>query len=223
MNNQRKHLIGIFFSLLIIFAFINVETVNTSYLSSGISSTFKDFKEFYQGLKNFGARVSSIFNLIGFNTFLLFSFVIFLSSGLSAIGVPRGRFSLIVSLFIANSIWILWEKSFSPESYKYMWGIFKSNLFILIPAIIFLILKYLLPLTFNFVKKQALSSDKNQDLKRMDYINFSEEYLINSTNFQKFFFRDLHNSENSETVSLSTETIEFSKKVKDLLMKLEKK
>ena len=191
---------------------------------AGIVSTLSDTKETIEGISRFIDTASGIINIVisiigilGFKALILFFTVLFLSTGFSYIGIPKGKASFFSSLTLANLIWFAWERSFNPDSYSFLISMLQTNLILLIPFISILLLKRVLPFVFRkifsriilffkipFISKRVIDNNK--------IINLSEKYQQVSSHFQLSLLRDiLHNRDDKIILSITTH-----KSIKDL-------
>ncbi len=191
---------------------------------SGISSTLSEIKDFLSGINSFINSMVSLSKLIGFSTFLLFIFIMLLSSGLSAIGIPRGKVSFTLSLLVADSIWIMWSRSFNPGSYDFLARVGRANLIILLPVILFAFSAWIFPPLFKKMKRKIKSSGfrKGKGFSGSETMKLSKEFADYSREFQNSLVNDIIGSESKKDILLSTETLRFSRKLKGFLEELEK-
>src|SRR5208337_2441949 len=101
------------------------------------------------------SNISIISNVIGLETVLLFVAVIVFSTGLSALGVPKGRLAFLVSLCTADCLWILWKASMKAALPDYLPQILKSNLVVLSPFLAVSVLAAVVPLLWGKVKRRV--------------------------------------------------------------------
>lgn len=188
-----------------------------------ITSTLNEIKEFISGINNFINSIVSISKLIGFSTFILFIFILLLSSGFSAIGIPRGRNSFILSLIIADSIWIVWARSFNPKSYDFLTGVGRANLVIILPVLSVAFAAWIFPLLFRKLRgKISLPGfRKRKGYSGSETAKLSEEFADYSRGFQNSLVNDIISSDSKKDIVLSPETVRFSRKLKNLLEQLE--
>ncbi len=197
---------------------------DTMIVFSGISSTLSEIKNFLSGINSFISSMLSITKLIGFSTFVLFFFILLLSSGLSAIGIPRGKTSFLVSLLIADSLWIIWSRSFNPHSYDYLTHVGRTNLTILLPVISLAFAAWIFPLLFGKLKGKIRLPGfrKRKGYSGSETAKLSEEFADYSRGFQNSLVNDIISSHSKKDIVLSSETVNFSRKLKKLLDGLEK-
>jgi hypothetical protein len=186
---------------------------------TGIISTLREIKDFISGINSFISSIVSVTKLIGFTTFVLFLFILLLSSGLSAVGIPRGRTSFIVSLLIADSIWIMWFRSFNPDSYDFLAQLGRANLIILLPVIFFAFAAWIFPLLKGKIKLPGFR--KRRGLSGSETGKLSEEFSHYSRGFQNALVNDIIASHSKKDILLSSETLKYSRKLKGLLDELE--
>ena len=142
----------IFFSFHVAGKFGVSFTAGTNYACAGIttavqdvSKTMRDIRTTTEGVTRFFTSVSRVVSLItscaGWRVFALLFGVILISSVLTFIGIPRGGLSFIVSLALADWIWVLWEKSITPDAPVNYAAVLKANAVLLLPFIAVMLLK----------------------------------------------------------------------------------
>ncbi|MCP4130998.1 MAG: hypothetical protein GY754_08465 [bacterium] len=201
----------------------NISTITAGFGETleGIGETLDDIKNTFTGIKNFFSRIAIVLGEIGLSTFVLFLAVLIFSSGLSAIGLSQGRQSFFVSLLVADLIWIYWKESFNPESLAYFGSIIKSNLMILIPVTVILVLQRGLPALYDTIRRQFKKSKPVLSVK--DGREMVEEFQDETLKFQKSFLKDIFDAGDSKKVSLSMDTLKYKENLQEMLQVLEKK
>jgi hypothetical protein len=194
-----------------------------NHISAGISaglteiqSTFNEIKDFFSGIKSFFEKIASFTSFIGFGTFVLLLVVFIFSSGLSAIGIPRGRTAFFISLALADSLWILWKESFAHQSPAYLLPLFRANAILLIPYMGTLVAKKLFPLFMMrlkklFIRKRKISCDLLLHLTEEIYRAFSD--------FQQQSHRDVLDAKERGILIMSPETIETFDRLQEIITK----
>jgi hypothetical protein len=221
-GNSRFHTGGAL-TVFVLLTFFGGESGNQDILFAGISSTLGEIKDFISGINSFISNIVSISKLIGFSTFLLFLFILLLSSGLSAIGIPRGRTSFIVSLLIADSIWIMWARSINPGSYDFLTRVGRANLIILLPVILAAFAAWIFPLLFRKLrgKIRLPGFRKGKVYSGRETAKLSEEFSLYSRGFQDSLVNDIISSESKKDIFLSSETVKLSRKLRGLLEEID--
>jgi hypothetical protein len=110
-----------------------------------VSKTIKDIRTTTDGVTRFFTAISRVISKVtsftGWRVFALLFGVILISSVLTFIGIPRGGLSFIVSLAIADWIWVLWGKSITPDAPFNYAAVLKANAVLLLPFFAVLLLK----------------------------------------------------------------------------------
>lgn len=110
-----------------------------------MKETFENIREFYAGVSNFIGSIKSalerLSSIIDTRAVVLFFIVMIISSGLAAVGVPRGYASFLTALFIADAFWFLWGKSIGADMLSYVLTIIRINLIVLSPFIAVMLLR----------------------------------------------------------------------------------
>jgi hypothetical protein len=99
----------------------------------GITDTIEQIGLFIAAVKQFFTLLAGIFSVTGLNTLVLFFAVVIISSGLSALGIPRGKSSFVLSLAAADAFWFAWERGLGTEIPAFLPAMIKSNLLLLLP------------------------------------------------------------------------------------------
>lgn len=212
--------------LLIIFIILllcgcSSETVTTiKNIPTNAASAYNDTKDFISGLKLFFEKLSTIASLIGFKTIVLLIAVLFISSGLSAIGVPKGRFSFFLSLAVADAIWILWKSSFG-ESASY-WPIVQSTLILSLPFLLILLIKKAVPKIRPRLKNVfARFTKQDIQIKRGEIRLLLRQFLEKSTELHNNIQENMDND--TASLGLSAITSREISEIKKILDSIEKK
>jgi hypothetical protein len=190
---------------------------------SDISESLQEISDILKGIHSFIASLSSISiisNIIGLETILLFVSVVVLSTGFSALGVPKGKFSFLISLVTADSLWILWKVSIQAGFPGYFLPIIKSNLIVLSPFLIITILGAMFPLLWTRFKRVILSLIRKKltmDKKRL--LALYDEYQTQSGVLTRHVVSEILGTEGAEQITLS---YELQKSVEDLKSTLAK-
>ena len=193
---------------------------------SDLSESLREISDILKGLRSFIESLSSISivsNIIGLETFLLFVSVVVLSIVFSALGVPKGRFSFLLSLVTADSLWILWKASMKAGFPGYLIPIIKSNLVVLSPFLIVTILGAAFPLLWT-KSKRALSSliRTKRTMDRKKLLALYDEYQMQSSALAHAVSEILA-TEGAERATLSRELQRSIEDVKSTLAKFNEK
>lgn len=136
---------------------------NDSIITAGVTDIIKDVHRFMEGWNTFFSRLSAVTSLVGFKTVLLFLAVLVISSGLSAIGIPRGKVSFFSALFITDIVWIAFKDSFNPGTLDYLGPIIRANLTLSIPVLLLYGGRLLIGRFWPRLKSRLKKSDKTAD------------------------------------------------------------
>jgi len=181
-----------------------------------ISDMLKGIQSFFSSLSN----ISIISNVIGLETVLLFVAVIVFSTGLSALGVPKGRLAFLVSLCTADCLWILWKASMKAALPDYLPQILKSNLVVLSPFLAVSVLAAVVPLLWGKVKRRVFPLlRRKHSLDKKALLVVYDEYLAQNALFHRQVSSQLLGSGESERITLSGETIKTIEDLKATLLK----
>ena len=133
--------------------------------SSGFTETTQEARETLKGIHEFLTGVSkfignialvieSISSFIDSRAIAVFLIVLIISSGLTAVGVPRGYPAFITALLITDSLWFLWGKSMGADMLYYTLTIIRVNLIVLSPFIAAAVVRrYLFPVLRRFFQR----------------------------------------------------------------------
>jgi hypothetical protein len=124
---------------------------------SDVTQAFKDISGALEGIRTFLSGIAFISKTIGYETILLFIFVIVFSIGFSSIGVPRGKASFLVSLTAVDALWALWKASVNARFADFFPQMLKSNLIVLSPLILVAILARVFPFLTASLRTAVLS------------------------------------------------------------------
>lgn len=183
------------------------ESLNTC----GVTETLQELAHYVTAIKEFLATIHSFLSVIGLNTLVLLLMILFFSAGLTALGVPRGKISFVLSLGIADMLWILWEKNFNPLTLDFFLQVLKANAIISHPVIAVFIIKTFFPKISKKIKnlKSRISPSSYRD-----YVIQVEQL---TSEFHHFLIRDLLNDNNCH---LSKETRKAGESLKETLKKM---
>lgn len=137
MQNRRitpQNLLITIFSFALITGLSAV--IQDNIIGAGVSDTVKEIHRFIEGWNTFFSRLSAVTSLLGFKTLMLFLAVLIISSGLAAIGIPRGKVSFLAALLLCNLVWIAFKDSFNPGNIAYLGPILRANLTLCMPLIL---------------------------------------------------------------------------------------
>ena len=176
---------------------------------SDISESLQEISDILKGIQSFIASLSSISilsNMIGLETILLFVSVVLLSTGFSALGVPKGKFSFLISLVTADGLWILWKVSMNAGFPGYFIPIIKSNLIVLSPFLIVTILGTMFPLLWTRFKRAIVSLfSRKRTMDRKKLLALFDEYQRQSGVLSSHVLSEILGTEGAEQITLSDE------------------
>ena len=203
---------------------------------AGITSTFqeasntvKELKSAAEGAGRFFSAVSSVISALtsfaGWRAFVLLFGVILISAVLTFIGIPRGGISFLISLAVADWIWVLWAKSFTPDAPVQYAPLIQANAVLLLPLAVVMVIKKILPrigakigagagfiFTLPFLKKR--SAPKRLLLQKLGKYNGA------SARLQQRLLEDIMNSEGDRVV-LSGDTVEHMDEITRVLKEIQ--
>jgi len=169
---------------------------NNIIINAGVTDIIKDVHRFMEGWNTFFTRLSAVTSLVGFKTVLLFLAVLVISSGLSAIGIPRGKFSFFSALFIIDMVWIAFKDSFNPGTLDYLGPIIRANLTLSIPVLLLYGVRLLIARLWPRLKGRIKKSDKTRD-------SSAEEILTRSIDL----YRSLKENPSGSSVTRQSEEL----------------
>ena len=232
-ESKKYNSIGFFISILFILLIINSKTTSTHSNNgiivgaAGFSETLYETKEALQGLTRFinsiSSSVKAITSILGFRAIVLLIFVVFFSTIFSIFGIPKGKTSFFISLITVDLLWFHWERSFNPNTFSYLSNIFKTNLVLIAPVILLLIVKKIAPIIFRrirpLINKVPFITRKTYNKREM--VSVLEKYQESSSEFQKSFTKDIINGDGGRVI-LSNNTNKGIKSLNEILQFLRK-
>jgi len=191
-------------------------------IPANMKETYKSIEEFVDGINSFAGKVKSVTGMIGFKPIMLLIIIFFLSSGLSAIGVPRGIASFFISLAMVNTIWIMWKMSFVDTQIGEYLTIIKTNLILLFPFILIFSIKSGWPFIKKSLQKmKARLTGEELQLKRKEINSLSRLLLEENMKLHNQIQTEIDSDELS--TGLSSDTKKLMNKMRKLLDTLEGK
>ncbi|MEJ5362337.1 MAG: hypothetical protein WBK20_15710 [Spirochaetota bacterium] len=201
-----------FFHAIPLYAIEIIDTYNQ------IKTTFDGLSRFLDNIYSFIAAIS---NILGYRAIALFFAIAFTSAGLSAIGFPKGKTSFFISMIIINILWFTWNTSFEIDYIYTISTMLKTNSIILLPYILFLIIKYykdvikkfmykLFYFIFPFIKKDVIHKQTLQESLKLINTTYTEviEYLM-----KDYFYGD-------DYIKLSNNSIKAIEQLENILKKI---
>ncbi len=188
-----------------------------------ITETLKELTGIIQGINSFLSGVTFISETIGFGTILLFLAVLVFSAGYSAMGVPKGKASFFSSLVTADALWVSWKMSFNAPLSDYLLPMLKSNLIVLCPLIIAVLIARAAPALHG--KARALASAlfrKKNQIGQREAAALCEECQDRSARLNRALLEDiLATNKPGGAVSLSPETKKCVEAFREALGKID--
>lgn len=192
------------------------------------SKTIKDLRNTADGVTRFFSAISSVISAVtsctGWRAFVLLFGVICISAVLTFVGIPRGGVSFLISLAAADWIWVLWEKSFTPNQPMQYGPLLKANAVLLLPFLVVMMLKKIFPsligkigsgmmslLSLSFLKKRAVS--------KKSLIHVFNRYNDAADTLRRHLLHDILHSDEDRIV-LSGNTLESINEVTRALHEL---
>lgn len=149
-----------------------------------IQESIQETKELFTSINKFFSSISSavktVSSLVGGTTLILLFFILIISSGLGAIGIPKGKITFFSALIIADILWLVWGNSTGAGLTGYFLLIAKTNAVILSPFILYLILKKYSPYIQQRLRKMLpFPAGKSLHIKEAQFLTerFSDESL----------------------------------------------
>ena len=185
-----KRLVVIAVSLLI-FA-VSAIHVSAIPLPGGLDEAVNKIGQIGDTIETFMKTVSSIIaffaRLLGFTGFFLFAFTLLTAAGLSAAGVPKGKYAFFSSLLICDALWALWHYSAHTLDSGFVLSAVRSNIVVVSPFIVFYIGRYAWRKICERLKRRKISSSEDD---RESMIATAREFADESARLQSFLLRDI--------------------------------
>jgi len=178
----------------------------------GFTDTLRDVKDAISGFSHFIQQVTHIVetvsDIVGIQVLILLIVVSIIASGLAAFGVPRGKMSFFLSLIFTDYLWVLWSTSFDPDSYSFVYDITKTNLILLSPYLLILLVKRYWPdiKHFNVNLRNKILSRPPDVVTLKDFLQWKKQYQSLNVSLLESLDNDLAAKENNY-VTISKETI----------------
>jgi len=187
-----------------------------------IKDSISETKEFFEALGRFAKTVAfpikKISSLVGGTTLILLFFILIISSGLGALGIPKGKFTFFAALLIADSLWLAWGNSTNSNMVIYFFNVAKTNIILLSPFFVYIITKKYFPSTISkLIGKIPFKFKKGISPKEAEFLSkrFSDESLLLLRKLSK----DLEKGKTDDKVILSDDSLKSIRNVKKLLEK----
>lgn len=208
-------------------------TMLSVFIFNGILSNFDDnplfgivgcgitesISEILNTIRGIAAGIQAISNAITFiSSFLSLSIVFILlilfaiSSGLSSIGIAKGKLNFFLSLFLTDFFWFLWSYGYYLGNFSFLFPMLKINLIILSPLISIYLLKKYAPIIYYRMLRFLYKHD-GPTLNELKYIN--DRLILESAELQRHLNADIFNS--GKKANLSFNTISKVKEMRKIL------
>ncbi|MCL1912209.1 MAG: hypothetical protein FWG13_08385 [Leptospirales bacterium] len=209
------------------FSFSFTEKIQETFKSAkeipeNMKRTFKSIEEFIDGVNSFVGKIHSVAAMIGFKPIALLIIIFFLSSGLTSVGVPKGKASFLTSLALADTVWVLWKMSFSDTQFAEYLSIAKTNLILLLPFIVIFSIHKGRPFIAKSLRRiKARLSGEELKLRRKEITSLSRLLLEENVKLHNQIQENIDNDE--LYAELSPDAKKLIDEIRKLLDLLEKK
>ena len=149
---------------------------------SQINNTIETFMKTVTSVIAFFAR------LLGFTGFILFVFTLLTAAGISAAGVPKGKYAFFSSLLICDVLWVLWHYSAHTLDYGFVLSAVRSNVVVVSPFLVFYAGRYAWYKMRERWKRRKISAAADD---RATMISTAREFAAESARLQSFLLRDI--------------------------------
>lgn len=180
--------------------------------AAGLMDGLEELRTVAAGIGSFTGKIAEFTSVIGIAVILLFLAILLISAGLGVLGVPRGKASFLMSLAIADGIWIAWKQSFDPGQFGYLQELLRSNLILLVPLLAVALVSFLaarVPRLYRQVIAPRLRRGRGH-LSKNEMLQYLEEYQAARGDLERSLLNDIGRAGN-EWVSLSPRTRESAK------------
>ena len=195
---------------------------------SGITDTLRNIKEAIIGVYRFVEHLAyiadTISSIVGIQVIILLIGISIIASGLAAFGIPRGKLSFFLSLILADFFWVLWSISFSPGSYDFIYSMAKTNLVILSPYILILVIKKYWPgirSAFLSLKGRPAGSSRGTHTLK-EFLEWKRQYQANHNTLLNSLDADMYRGKDG-TIRISGETMNALEEVEKSIRGITKK
>lgn len=189
---------------------------------AGIMGSIEEIGVIFTGIQAFASRIIDFTSAIGIATIVLFLAVLVLSSGLTMLGVPRGRASFLMSLLIADGVWFAWSQSFHPGSAAFLPGLMKSNILLLSPMAAVALTSFLWSrgVRFYLWRVRPFLRKKRGHFTKKEILRFIENYQRERDVLERSLIQDLGQAADG-WVAISPETSRSLESLKKALTTME--
>jgi len=161
-------------------------------LPGGIDEAVDKIVQINHTIETFMKTISSVIaffaRLLGFTGFFLFIFTLLTAAGLSAAGVPKGKYAFFSSLLICDALWILWHYSAHTLDYGFVLSAVRANVVVVSPFMVFYAGRYAWRKICERWKQRKISAAADD---RASMISTAREFAEESARLQSFLLRDI--------------------------------
>jgi hypothetical protein len=161
-------------STVILFLFTSSPSLLSAHPLSGIKKSLISIQEAYRGIQQFLDLINSVISHTGFPTIVFILAVLVAASGLVSLGIPRGVGSFIVAMALVDTIWIMWNVSFSHEPLTP--SLVKANMLAIFPMVFFYLLFTLGPVAVKRVMNLFTGSRVTRQKLALHHNNLAKSY-----------------------------------------------
>jgi hypothetical protein len=179
-----------------------------------LSDSIENINNAVAGIRAFVDRLSVFLSFAGYQSVIVFTLVMLLSVGFSAIGLPRGIATFLLSLAVIDALWILWKTSFSEGFSQYMPSIIKVNAFVLAPIGVFYAFMRGLPFIAGSIKKIIQKRKAGGSFSKSELLTLNDEMLRGAAALAGSVMEDISESKDRETIILTNKTTEAAERMK---------
>lgn len=194
-----------------------IKTIGESFDQFGekVDQLEKMIKSLYEVLQTIADVFSTIRSLFGIEI-IIFTLIVFLiAAGLSSVGLVRGKIAFVISICLADFFWITWLRAQQTETLSYLYIVVKTNLLLISPYIIVMLLKYLFPHLKNTVRKLIFSK---KSFEKEEFVASSKKIMELYKDFSVNIQQDI--TGNDENIIISSETVSTIRKLEKELKNL---
>ncbi|HEY1405214.1 MAG TPA: hypothetical protein VF857_01270 [Spirochaetota bacterium] len=151
--------------------------------------------------------------LLGFTGFFLFAFTLLTAAGLSAAGIPKGKYAFFSALLVCDALWMLWHYSAETLDRIFVTSALRSNLVVVSPFILFYGGRFLFGKIAMSVRRKI---SHRRGPGREAVMHTAREITDVSARMQSSLIRDIGEG------FYSTETRDSAQKLRSLLDSIER-
>jgi hypothetical protein len=174
-------------------------------MKNSIDSLLEKIAGINSFIESLSSVISTITSFAGIKVIILLIFVMLISSLLTTLGIRRGKASFFASLLLADSLWILWQKSFEPVTTDFIFTLIKTNLFIAMPLLIISFLAAVMPMVtrkaasfFRMVFRKLMRGKEGYEADTL--LNMLDTHKRISIDLEGSLLRDVMESGNGPVI-----------------------